>query len=120
MAQLYRFSFNFVWGNNIRGYKTQHRRRGWAVIYRSPLRSSSSLGPGVMKPGAVSESITTFYDFLPTFAELAGGGESPETDGVSQLSALEGQTVSIEPFIYDEFCQCTKQDFRTRACANKL
>lgn len=44
--------------------------------------------PGKIKPGSVSEQLFTFWDFLPTAAELVGANTPAKIDGISILSAL--------------------------------
>jgi len=44
--------------------------------------------PGKVKPGTISEQIFTFWDFLPTAAELAGAKTPPKLDGISIVPAL--------------------------------
>lgn len=63
--------------------------------------------PGTVPAGAVDDSShVTFWDFLPTFAELAGA-EIPEglaLDGISVVpSFLDGTTVGNERPLYWEF-----------------
>ena len=47
--------------------------------------------PGKVKPGAVSRHVSAFWDFLPTFAELAGAKPPPAIDGISMLPTLLGR-----------------------------
>jgi arylsulfatase A len=59
--------------------------------------------PTKIKPGVVSEQVWTFYDFLPTMAELTGQKPPTAIDGVSILPALvEGKLVK-HPTLYFEF-----------------
>ena len=53
--------------------------------------------PGRIPPGTVSDHISAFWDFLPTFCELAGI-ELPEghTDGISILPSLLGENDNQE------------------------
>jgi arylsulfatase A-like enzyme len=46
--------------------------------------------PGRVVPGAVTDHVTYFPDYMPTFAELAGVDE-PESDGLSIVSTLLGR-----------------------------
>jgi arylsulfatase A-like enzyme len=59
--------------------------------------------PGRIKPGTVSDHIGAFWDFLPTFADLAGVEPPPDTDGISLLPALLGQPQQAHEFLYWEF-----------------
>lgn len=46
--------------------------------------------PGHIAEGVISTNISTFWDFLPTIAELVGE-EAPEGDGISYLPTLLGK-----------------------------
>ncbi|RMF96728.1 MAG: N-acetylgalactosamine-6-sulfatase, partial [Planctomycetota bacterium] len=46
--------------------------------------------PGHVPAGTVSHHLGAFYDFLPTFAELAGAAIPEDTDGISLLPTLMG------------------------------
>jgi len=59
--------------------------------------------PGRIEPGSVSNHIGAFWDFLPTFAELAGVEPPAETDGISLLPALLGRPQRAHEFLYWEF-----------------
>jgi arylsulfatase A len=59
--------------------------------------------PGKVKAGATSAQVWTFWDVLPTLAEIAGVKSPEEIDGISMLSALLGQNQSREGFLYWEF-----------------
>jgi len=52
--------------------------------------------PGRIKPGGTSEELLAFWDFMPTFAELAGIKPPQPIDGISFVPTLteEGQQVS--------------------------
>jgi arylsulfatase A-like enzyme len=61
--------------------------------------------PDRIKAGVVTDHVSAFWDFLPTFAELAGAESPADTDGVSLLPTLLGKP---EPqrkheFLYWEF-----------------
>ena len=61
--------------------------------------------PGKVKPGATSDRVVGFEDFLPTLAEIAGAaGDVPEgLDGLSFAPALHGREQPARPFLYREF-----------------
>ena len=61
--------------------------------------------PGKIKPGTVSHHISAFWDFLPTFAELAGVEYPPSVDGISILPTLLGKPAKQKQheFLYWEF-----------------
>lgn len=61
--------------------------------------------PGKIKAGTVSHHISAFWDFLPTFAELAGAECSSSTDGLSLLPTLLGKPGKQKQheFLYWEF-----------------
>ena len=47
--------------------------------------------PGKIKAGTVSDQVWTFWDFLPTAAELAGARPPTGLDGISVLPTLLGK-----------------------------
>ncbi len=60
--------------------------------------------PGVVKPGSVSNYVGAFWDFLPTFAEIAGQRPPENIDGVSILQTLQSKKNQPEhKFLYWEF-----------------
>jgi arylsulfatase A-like enzyme len=59
--------------------------------------------PGKVKPGATSEQVWTFWDVLPTLADIAGAKSTSDIDGISMLPALYGQNQSRQDFLYWEF-----------------
>ncbi|MCB0609654.1 MAG: sulfatase-like hydrolase/transferase, partial [Lewinella sp.] len=60
--------------------------------------------PGKINPGSESLHQLSFYDVMPTLAELTGA-EPPPTDGISFLPALMGKTdeQAAHEFLYWEF-----------------
>jgi arylsulfatase A-like enzyme len=60
--------------------------------------------PGTIKPG-VTDQAGAFWDFLPTFIELAGlPFEGDKTDGISLVPTLLGKGKQVQhPFFYWEF-----------------
>ena len=64
-----------------------------------------ALWPGHTPAGQTSDYVGAFWDFLPTFAELAGAEAPAETDGLSMVPVLTGRA-SEQPkheFLYWEF-----------------
>lgn len=59
--------------------------------------------PGKIKPGVISNHVSTFWDFLPTACELAQIETSTETDGISYLPTLLGEKQSDHDYLYWEF-----------------
>ena len=61
--------------------------------------------PGKIKPGAISHHISAFWDFLPTFAELAGIESPSNIDGISMLPSFLDQPDKQKKheFLYWEF-----------------
>ena len=61
--------------------------------------------PGKVKPGALSHHVSAFWDFLPTFSELAGIENLPSGDGISMLPTLMGKPdkQNQHEFLYWEF-----------------
>jgi arylsulfatase A-like enzyme len=73
-------------------------------MYEGGIRTPAiARWPGHIKPDAVSEQVWTFYDFLPTMAELVGEKSPDNIDGISVLPALvEGKHIEHPP-LYFEF-----------------
>jgi arylsulfatase A-like enzyme len=64
--------------------------------------------PGRIQPGAVSEQVWAFWDFLPTAAEIAAATVPAGIDGISMLPALLGKPGKAQKnheFLYWEFYQ---------------
>ncbi len=61
--------------------------------------------PGTIAPGTVSEHISAHWDMLPTFCELAGVEAPSETDGISMVPELRGETQEQQQheYLYWEF-----------------
>ena len=59
--------------------------------------------PGVIRPGAVSDHVCAFWDFLPTAAEIAGRPAPAGIDGISFLPALQGNAQPKHDYLYWEF-----------------
>ena len=67
--------------------------------------------PGTIAPGTQSDHITTFSDFMPTFADLAGAtaGLPSDIDGISLAPTLRGvgtqaehEGIYFEDYSYDD------------------
>ena len=59
--------------------------------------------PGKIKAGSVSDHISAFWDFLPTACDIAGIDVEIETDGISYLPEMLGETQSEHDYLYWEF-----------------
>ena len=59
--------------------------------------------PRKIKPGAVSDHISAFWDILPTFCEIAGIKAPDETDGISFLPELTGKKQKKHEYLYWEY-----------------
>ncbi len=60
--------------------------------------------PGKIKPGAVSDQVWAFWDFLPTAADIARAQPPPNLDGISILPTLLGRKQTNQhEFLYWEF-----------------
>jgi len=85
--------------NSSGGFKGIKRQLTEGGI-REPLIVS---WPGKIKP-QVSDQIGAFWDFMPTFAELAGAQKLKSTDGISILPTLLNKgTQKQHEFLYWEF-----------------
>ena len=68
-------------------------RAGKGTLYEGGIREPMIVRwPGVVKPGAVCDTVVTSVDFFPTIREIAGAAadESQRVDGVSLLPLLKG------------------------------
>lgn len=58
---------------------------------------------GKIKPNRSSDAVWAQYDFLPTFAEIAGAKLTEKTDGISMVPLLFGKKHRTHDFLYFEF-----------------
>jgi arylsulfatase A len=59
--------------------------------------------PGTIEAGSITNDVTTFWDVLPTLADLIGHKPSPKSDGASFAAVLKGQgTMPSERMLYWE------------------
>jgi len=71
----------------LRGYKR--------LLYEGGIRAPFiARWPGKIQPGTTSDLLTTFVDFLPTAADLAGVPAPSGMDGISIVPTLLGQKQS--------------------------
>ncbi|MBN2307802.1 MAG: arylsulfatase [Candidatus Hydrogenedentes bacterium] len=97
----------------LRGYKRD--------LYEGGIRVPGMVRwPGRIAPGALSDHVWAFWDFLPTAAELAGVDAPAGLDGISFVPALLGEAAAGRPqenhdFLYWEFHEgpASKQAART-------
>jgi arylsulfatase A-like enzyme len=62
------------------------------MLYEGGIRAPFiARWPGKIQPGTTSDLLTTFVDFMPTAAELAGVSIPSGMDGISILPTLLGQ-----------------------------
>jgi arylsulfatase A-like enzyme len=59
--------------------------------------------PGKAAVGTTSDQVLTFWDMLPTFAEISGAKTPESIDGISMLPAWTGQSQKNHEFLYWEF-----------------
>ena len=61
--------------------------------------------PGQVAPGAVSDHVSAFWDFMPTLADIAGAARPMQTDGISMVPVLTGDAAaqSIHERLYWEY-----------------
>jgi len=82
--------------DGLRGYKGDFYEGG----IRVPLIVR---WPGKIKPGSVSDHVCAFWDFMPTFAQIAQVEPPRNLDGISFLPALLGRRAQQKhPFLYWE------------------
>jgi arylsulfatase A-like enzyme len=77
--------------------------RGKGFVYEGGLRVPTVVSwPGKIKSNSVSDHISAFYDFLPTFCDLLSISK-PKTDGISFLPEWLGKKQKKHDFLYWEF-----------------
>jgi arylsulfatase len=59
--------------------------------------------PGKIRPGRVSDHISSFQDVLPTLCEVAGIDPPSGRDGISFLPELRGKNQNVHEYLYWEF-----------------
>ena len=60
--------------------------------------------PNHIKANTTSDHVSAFWDMMPTFCDLAGGKQCPQTDGISMTKALFGDIDQAKhEFLYWEF-----------------
>lgn len=80
---------------DLRGYKRD--------LYEGGIRVPLIVRwPEIIDAGSVSDHISAFWDFMPTFAEITGS-EVQASDGISLLPVLKGKKQSDNRFFYWEF-----------------
>ena len=98
----------FVEGVDTEFFKSAHPFRGGSGfvkgnVYEGGLRVPMIVHwPKYVEPGKRSDHISAFYDFMPTFADVAGIA-SPPSDGISMLPEWTGQEQISHDFLYWEF-----------------
>ena len=82
---------------DLRGYKRD--------LYEGGIRTPLLIKwPGKIKEGSVSDHVSAFWDFMPTFAEIAGAILPENIDGISFLPVLLGKKNQKEhEYLYWEF-----------------
>ena len=66
--------------------------------------------PGEIPASTVSHEIITFWDMLPTFAELAGAKKPDGIDGISVLDAIKGGSLrTSHDYLYWDYGHCRKR-----------
>jgi arylsulfatase A-like enzyme len=75
------------------------------AVYEGGVREPMvAVWPGHITPGTTTDQIFTFWDFLPTAADLAGAAIPPNLDGISLAPVFEGKPQPTQhEFLYWEF-----------------
>lgn len=76
------------------------------MLYEGGIRVPAvARWPGRIKPGRVSDHVSAFWDWLPTFAELLGVRSIGNTDGISLLPTLLGnpEKQKAHDYLYWEY-----------------
>jgi arylsulfatase A len=97
-------------GADYKGGKGTTTRRGTHV----PLIAS---WPAVMKTGRVNRDLISSVDFLPTLCEAAGVSAPENTDGVSFLPQLRGDTGRPRDWLYTWYSPRQNQNLTVREYA---
>ena len=97
-------------GADYRGGKGSTTRRGTHV----PLIAS---WPAMMKAGRVNGDLVSSVDFLPTLCEVAGVPVPVNTDGVSFLPQLQGETGKPRQWLYCWYSPRQRRDLTVREFA---
>jgi len=81
-------------GQDIDFFRSRGGLRGEKrTLYEGGVRVPTiAWWPGTIEPGAESDHASVFYDWLPTFAELAGTRPDGPTDGVSLAPLLQARS----------------------------
>lgn len=91
--------------DNAKPFKSEY---GWGkgFVREGGIRVPTiAAWPGKIEAGSTSDHISAFWDYFPTFAEVAGA-ELPTTqrlDGISLLPTLLGEPQQKHDFLYWEF-----------------
>lgn len=86
--------------NSTAGFRG-HKRDLYEGGIRAPLIVK---WPGEIMPGTVTNHISAFWDFLPTFADVIGEDTPENVDGISMLPTLTGKGKQKEhKYLYWEF-----------------
>jgi arylsulfatase A len=81
-------------------------RNGKGSLYEGGIRAPGIVRwKGKIQPGATSDRVSGFEDWIPTLLELADASSATpkDIDGISFAPALLGKTQSERPFLYREF-----------------
>ena len=64
--------------------------------------------PGTIPAGRISTLPCSFWDWLPTFTDIAGLPAPARTDGVSLVPTLKGVEGQLPPRVYFEYFEANK------------
>ncbi len=81
-------------------------RNGKGKLYEGGIRLPGIVRwKGKIQPGAVSDRVVGFEDWMPTLLELAGAKDKTpvDIDGISFAPTLKGESQPARPFLYREF-----------------
>lgn len=91
------------WFNSGGPFKSEY---GWGkgTTHEGGIRTPMVASwPGFIKSGTESTHISAFWDVMPTLCEIAGIDTPEDTDGISFLPALTGETQIAHDHLYWEF-----------------
>jgi arylsulfatase A-like enzyme len=93
-------------GSDAKFFQSSGKLRGIKRdLYEGGIRVPMIVNwPRRIKPGQVTDQIAAFWDILPTCAEIGGVKPPKDSDGISFLPTLRGQTqTNRHEFLYWEF-----------------
>ncbi len=98
-------TFNRLGGSDSDFFRSAGEFKGLkGSLYEGGIRVPTiARWPGKIKADSTSDHISAFWDWLPTFCEVAAAKVPKNTDGISLLAAMKGEKQKTHEFLYWEF-----------------